>query len=83
MDVELRNIPEGLEPVEFDKKFNITVVAPTTLIANIVANHITLYVDLTGAEVGDNTLPILYEAPEEYRVKTVVISQETLTITLK
>ncbi len=83
VDIELRNIPEGMSPVDFSEMLDITVIAPATLIENIVANHITLYVDLTGAEVGENTLPILFEAPEEYRVKDVILPEDTVTVTLE
>ncbi len=81
--IKLRNIPEGLSAVDFNNKVSITVIAPTTVIDNIAANHITLYVDMTGAEAGEIPLPILYEAPEEYRVKNVIISQSTATVTLE
>lgn len=83
IDIELRNIPEGLVADEFVQQVNVKVIAPLTLIDNIVANHITLYVDMTGAEAGENMLPILYEAPEEYRVKNVEVSEETVTVVLK
>jgi YbbR domain-containing protein len=83
VDIELRNIPEGLTAKDFEQMVDITVTAPTTLIDNIVANHITLYVDLTGAEAGETELPILYEAPEEYRVKDVSVSQETASVILE
>ena len=83
VDIKLRNVPEGLEPVDFGGTVDITVIAPTTVIGNIAANHITLYVDMTGAGAGEITLPILYEAPEEYRIKNVITSQSTATVTLK
>ena len=81
--VELRNIPEGLTPVEFEALIDIVVTAPRTVIDNIAANHITLYVDMTGAKSGETTLPILYESPEEYKVKGVTYSQDTVIVTLE
>lgn len=83
VDIELRNIPDGLESVDFAALVDITVIAPTTLIDNIVANHITLYVDMTGAVIGETELPILFEAPEEYRVTNVIVFQDAVTVTLK
>ncbi len=83
VDIELRNIPEGLSAVDFSQLVDITVVAPTTLIENIVANHISLYVDLTGAKAGENILPILFETPEEYRVKDVVLTEAAATVVLE
>ena len=83
VDVKLRNVPEGLKPMDFSAQVNIKVIAPATVIDNIVANHITVYVDMTGAEAGSSTLPLVYEAPEEYKVANVVFSQETVDVTLE
>ena len=83
VEVELRNVPEGLKAVDFSAQVNIKVIAPATIIDNLAANHITVYVDMTGAEAGDSTLPLLYEAPEDYRVANVIFSQETVNVTLE
>ena len=83
VEVKLLNVPEGLEPVDFSAQVDIKVIAPATVIDNIVANHITVYVDMTGATEGDSELPLLYETSEEYRVENVIFSQETVTVTLK
>ncbi len=82
VEIELRNIPEGLKAKDFVTKVDIRVRAPINTIDSIVSSHIMLYVDLTGAEEGERLLPILYESPEEYRVDKVILSQENVMVIL-
>lgn len=83
VSIELRNVPSGFEIQDFDAKIDITVRAPSILINNIAPSHITLFVDMTGAKEGETVLPILYEVPEEYRVESVVLAQDTVKVILK
>ena len=83
VDIELRNIPDGMSAQDFDNKIDITFLAPVNTISSIRSSDFKLYVDMTGMLKGDISLPILYETSEEYRIENIVMSQETLTGILK
>ncbi len=83
IEIELRNMPDELSAVDFIGVVDATILAPVNTIDDIRLSHITLYIDLTDALAGENTLQILYETPEKYRIADIVLSQDNVTVILE
>lgn len=65
-DIEIRNVPEGMEVDLITKKLTVIVRGPTGMVSTLTDEDVSVAVDFTDAEEGSSTFKATVLFPEEF-----------------
>ena len=66
-NIEIRNVPEGMEVALITKKLTVIVRGPTGLLSNLTEEDIFAVVDFAGAEEGSSTFKVTIKFADEFK----------------
>lgn len=66
-NIEIRNVPSGMEVNLITKKLTVVVRGPTGLLSNMTEEDIFAIVDFTGAEEGSSTFKVTIQFSDDFK----------------
>ena len=82
VDIQIKNIPRGMEAQLDTEVIDVTVWAKLSLLSRLERADVVPFVDLDGFETGTYTLSIQYELPDGFDADNFSSAVDTVTVTL-